>query len=217
MVEQMHSMQALLNNTHQLIATMLTEHPLRMAAIHVHMSGHMLWEHGHILFIDSIVLVTTAVLIKLLRSLVVTTIVSLEQLTPGQALYSTTISSGTGSSALVWRVPAVLTPTCHGLINKTLSETTTENIELRLCGDDSPTADEDVPIKLIELYFTIVYSMCYKYSALCVLHYGVHRDQQTTAVCTLLPTMYLSDRSNVGYDTSLLALLLDQFVIATVG
>ena len=36
--------------------------------------------------------------------------------------------------------------------NKTLSETTTENIELRLCGDDSPTADEDVPIELIELY-----------------------------------------------------------------
>ena len=35
---------------------------------------------------------------------------------------------------------------------KTLSETTTENIELRLCGDDSPTADEDVPIELIELY-----------------------------------------------------------------
>ena len=36
--------------------------------------------------------------------------------------------------------------------NKTLSETTTENLELRLCGDDSPTADEDVPIELIELY-----------------------------------------------------------------
>ena len=36
--------------------------------------------------------------------------------------------------------------------NKTLSETTTENIELRLCGDDSPTADEDVLIELIELY-----------------------------------------------------------------
>ena len=36
--------------------------------------------------------------------------------------------------------------------NKTLSETTTENIELRLCGDDSPTDDEDVPIELIELY-----------------------------------------------------------------
>ena len=35
---------------------------------------------------------------------------------------------------------------------KTLNETTTENIELRLCGDDSPTADEDVPIDLIELY-----------------------------------------------------------------
>ena len=35
---------------------------------------------------------------------------------------------------------------------KTLSQTTTENIELRLCGDDSPTADEDVPIELIELY-----------------------------------------------------------------
>ena len=36
--------------------------------------------------------------------------------------------------------------------NKTLSETTTENIELRLCGDDSPTDDEDVLIELIELY-----------------------------------------------------------------
>ena len=36
--------------------------------------------------------------------------------------------------------------------NKTLNETTTEDIELRLCGDDSPTADEDVPIELIELY-----------------------------------------------------------------
>ena len=36
--------------------------------------------------------------------------------------------------------------------NKTLSETTTENIELRLCGDDSPTADEDVLLELIELY-----------------------------------------------------------------
>ena len=36
--------------------------------------------------------------------------------------------------------------------NKTLSETTTENIELRLCGDDSPTGDEDVLLELIELY-----------------------------------------------------------------
>ena len=36
--------------------------------------------------------------------------------------------------------------------NKTLSETTTEDIELRLCGDDSPTADEDEPLELIELY-----------------------------------------------------------------
>ena len=35
---------------------------------------------------------------------------------------------------------------------KTLNETTTENIELRLCGDDSPTADEDVLLELIELY-----------------------------------------------------------------
>ena len=35
---------------------------------------------------------------------------------------------------------------------KTLNETTTEDIELRLCGDDSPTADEDVLIELIELY-----------------------------------------------------------------
>ena len=35
---------------------------------------------------------------------------------------------------------------------KILNETTTENIELRLCGDDNPTADEDVPIELIELY-----------------------------------------------------------------
>ena len=35
---------------------------------------------------------------------------------------------------------------------KTLSETTTENIELRLCGDDSPTGDEDVLLELIELY-----------------------------------------------------------------
>ena len=36
--------------------------------------------------------------------------------------------------------------------NKTLSETTTENIELRQCGDGSPITDEDVPIELIELY-----------------------------------------------------------------
>ena len=35
---------------------------------------------------------------------------------------------------------------------KTLGETTTENIELRLCGDDSPITDEDVPIELIDLY-----------------------------------------------------------------
>ena len=35
---------------------------------------------------------------------------------------------------------------------KTLSENTTENIELRLCGDDSPTGDEDVLLELIELY-----------------------------------------------------------------
>ena len=36
--------------------------------------------------------------------------------------------------------------------NKTLSETTTENIELRLCGNDSPTGDEDVLLEQIELY-----------------------------------------------------------------
>ena len=36
--------------------------------------------------------------------------------------------------------------------NKTFNGTTSENIELRLCGDDSPTADEDVLIELIELY-----------------------------------------------------------------
>ena len=36
--------------------------------------------------------------------------------------------------------------------NMTLSETTTENIELRLCGDNSLTADGNVLIELIELY-----------------------------------------------------------------
>ena len=151
MVDQMHSMLALLNNTHQLIVTMLMVHPLHMAAIHVSMSGHMLLEHARILVICLTVLVTKAVLIKLLHSLVVTTIVSLEHILFSKVSYSIMTLSGMDSSALVWKDPAVLIPTCRGSF-KTLNETTTENIELRLCGDDSPTADEDVPIDLIELY-----------------------------------------------------------------
>ena len=35
--------------------------------------------------------------------------------------------------------------------NKTLSETTTEDIELRVCGD-SPVADEDTPLEAIEIF-----------------------------------------------------------------
>ena len=35
--------------------------------------------------------------------------------------------------------------------NKTLSETTTEDIELRLCGDQ-PTTNEDIPLQVIELF-----------------------------------------------------------------
>ena len=47
--------------------------------------------------------------------------------------------------------PCCTHPTMPWFI-KTLNETTTENIELRLCGDDSPTGDEDVLLELIELY-----------------------------------------------------------------
>ena len=35
--------------------------------------------------------------------------------------------------------------------NKTLSETTTEDIELRVCGDE-PTTIEDTPLQVIELF-----------------------------------------------------------------
>ena len=36
--------------------------------------------------------------------------------------------------------------------NKELSETTTDDIEVRVCGDESPTGDEDTPLSLIELF-----------------------------------------------------------------
>ena len=36
--------------------------------------------------------------------------------------------------------------------NKTLSETTTEDIELRVCGDGAATHDEDTPLEVIELF-----------------------------------------------------------------
>ena len=35
--------------------------------------------------------------------------------------------------------------------NKTLNETTTEDIEVRMCGDQ-PTSNEDTPLQVIELY-----------------------------------------------------------------
>ena len=53
------------------------------------------------------------------------------------------IPCGMGSSVLVWRLPAVLTPTCRGSPN----ETTTEDIQLRLCiyltNTNPPTDDEE--------------------------------------------------------------------------
>ena len=35
---------------------------------------------------------------------------------------------------------------------RTLNETTTENIELRMCGSENPSNDEDTPLDIIELY-----------------------------------------------------------------
>ena len=86
---------------------------ITMAAIHVNMFGHMLWDPlvRHLQFdcpcnngstyqapsfISSILLFWS--------SISLTT----------KPVHSTAISSGTGSSALVWRLPAVPTPTCRG-------------------------------------------------------------------------------------------------------
>ena len=35
---------------------------------------------------------------------------------------------------------------------KALGETTTDDIEVRVCGNESPTGDEDTPLSLIELF-----------------------------------------------------------------
>ena len=36
--------------------------------------------------------------------------------------------------------------------NKVLNAITNENIELRVCGDENPTGDEDTPLQVIELF-----------------------------------------------------------------
>ena len=52
--------------------------------------------------------------------------------------------------------PGVEAPCCTHpnmpWFNKTLSETTTEGIELRVCGDEPITTNEDTPLQLIELF-----------------------------------------------------------------
>ena len=40
--------------------------------------------------------------------------------------------------------------------NKTLNETTTEDIEVRVCGDGPPYTDEDTPLQMIELFDSIL-------------------------------------------------------------
>ena len=60
---------------------------------------------------------------------------------------------------LLWdgqQCPGVETPCCNRTMlmtwfNKTLSETTTEDIELRVCGG-IPVSFEDTPLDLIELF-----------------------------------------------------------------
>ena len=60
------------------------------------------------------------------------------------------IPCGMGSSVLVWRLPAVLTPNMPWF-TKTLGETTTEDIQLRLCNDHG-IGDEETLLQLIDLY-----------------------------------------------------------------
>ncbi len=47
------------------------------------------------------------------------------------------------------KVPAATHPTSRGSVLKDLPEPTTDDLEVRVCGDQ---ADDDVPIELVELY-----------------------------------------------------------------
>ena len=61
-----------------------------------------------------------------------------------------TIHYGMDSNVLVMEAPCCTHPNMPWFI-KTLSETTTEDIELRVCGN-TVTYDEDVPLEVIELF-----------------------------------------------------------------
>ena len=57
---------------------------------------------------------------------------------------------GMDSSVLVQNLSAAHTPNMPWFI-RTLNETTTEDIELSVCGS-APISDEDTPIEVIELF-----------------------------------------------------------------
>ena len=61
------------------------------------------------------------------------------------------IHCGTGSNVLVRRLPAACAHPNMPWFNKTLSETTTEDIELRVCAHKS-IKSEDTPLQVIELF-----------------------------------------------------------------
>ena len=84
-----------------------------------------------------------AVLLRFFPMLAVTTTVRLATIRMVHRRIFPMIPCKMGSSVMVWRLPAVLTPTCRGSPN----ETTTEDIQLRMCiyliNTNPPTDDEE--------------------------------------------------------------------------
>ena len=58
---------------------------------------------------------------------------------------------GMDSNVLVRRLPAVLTPACHGSTRHSVGPPH-EDIELRVCGDNHNVINEDTPLEVIELF-----------------------------------------------------------------
>ena len=104
-----------------LVILMLMGNPSHMVLHHLNTSGHMLLELAKLQLMLKLrtlcVHVILIVLVRFLRTLVVTTTVRLVNNAGIDRFvcFFTMILCGMGSSVMVWRLPAVLTPTCHSL------------------------------------------------------------------------------------------------------
>ena len=150
----MHSILTIKTLLLGLVIFMLMGYPSRIILQSLNISGHMLLDCllNLIFVLPALVPAILVLLLRFLPTLVMTTTVRLVTICKVQNLVSfRMIPCGMGSSVMVHEeAPCCIHPNIPWF-TKTLGETTTEDIQLRLCVSRE-NADEETLLQLISLY-----------------------------------------------------------------